>query len=158
MLFPQDESEEAQPLYYKQRNPPSPPVTLDLFETKTRTVLVIEKDSSVRDWIQYILQTEQLRVIFANDTSSGLESIKVHSPHLILLSVQLARVDHYLLCRLIRKNPDLARLPVIILGERVNSPVDVVRGRLYGSTDFLSKPSDSQQLVQMVKKYLPAAE
>jgi twitching motility two-component system response regulator PilG len=156
VIFPQDENEEpaAQPSPSGPRNP-LPPIAQDLVAKQARTVLVVDQSSAERDLIQRVLQEEHFHVIFANDTRSGLASIATHHPHLILLSIQLARVDGYHLCRMIRKKPHLARLPVIIFGVQKNPPFDVMRGRLAGATDFLSKPFDSHQLVQMVKKYLP---
>lgn len=156
MIFPQDENEEpvAQPSPSGPRNP-HPPIAQDLAAKQTRTVLVVDPSPAERDLIQRILQEEHFHVIFANDTRSALASIATHHPHLILLSIQLARVDGYHLCRMIRKQPHLARIPVIILGVQKNPSFDVMRGRLAGATDFLSKPFDSLLLVQMIKKYLP---
>jgi two-component system chemotaxis response regulator CheY len=171
MIFPQDENEEPTPQLSSsgQRNPPLPPVALDLFAAQTRTILVVDPSPTVRDLIQSILQKEHLHVIFANDTSSALASIAAHHPHLVLLSSQLPRADGYHLCRMIRQRPHLARLPVILLGEREASssyarrgrlaePTHflTIKGRLAGATDFLIMPFDSHQLVQMVNKYLPA--
>jgi len=158
MLFSQDESEEpeAQPSDYDHRNPPLPPVAQDLFDDQTRTILVVDLNPIIGGSIQHVLQKEHFCVIFANDTASGLASIEAHHPSLILLSSQLERVDQYLLCRTIRKKPQLVRLPVIILGTRENATFDAMRGRLAGSTDFLGQPFKPHQVIQMIKKYLPA--
>jgi twitching motility two-component system response regulator PilG len=158
MLFSQDENEEpeAQPFHYDRQIPPLPPVAEDLFDDQTRTILVVDSNPIIGNLIQRVLQKEQLRVIFANDTASGLASIEAYHPHLVLLSIQFARVDQYLLCRTIRKTRHLIRIPVIIFGMREDGTFDTMRGRLAGSTDFLSQPFKPHQIIQMIKKYLPA--
>jgi len=143
---------------------------MDLFAAQTRTVLVVDPSPTERDLIQSILQKEHFHIIFADDTSSILASIAAYHPHLILLSIhQLAHVDGYHICQIIRKQPHLTRLPVILFGKPkapssyvsisgLAGPTDllIARGRLAGSTDFLVKPFDTHQLVQMVKKHIPA--
>ncbi|GHO99275.1 hypothetical protein KSF_093230 [Reticulibacter mediterranei] len=155
MLFSQDESEKpaSQSSDYDHRSPP--PVAQDLFAAPRRTVLVVDLNPIMKDLIQEILQSEHFHVLFARDTESGLVSIAAHHPQLILLSNHFRRVDGYRLCRMIRQTRHLARLPVILFGKQENTPISAMRGRLAGSTDFLSMPFASQELVQMIKKYLP---
>lgn len=158
MLFPQDENEEsvAQPAYDDHRNSPPPSIMQDLSTASTRTILVVDPSPTVRDLIQSTLQKECLHVIFANDDASVFASIAAYHPQLILISIQLERSDGYHLCQVIRKQLHLTELPLILLGHRGGSKFDAMRARLAGSVDFLIKPLDTCQLVQVVKKHLPA--
>ena len=158
MTFPQDASEEpaTQPSFSGHRNPPPPRVALDFFfaEQTTRTVLVVDDSPTVRKIVQMALQREHIRVITASDGLSALTSVADEMPAVILLDIQLPRMDGYHICQIIRKNLQFRQIPIIMLSGK-DGLFDKMRGRLAGSTDFLMKPFDSQQLVQTVKKYLP---
>jgi twitching motility two-component system response regulator PilG len=156
LTFPQDASEEpaTQPSFSGQRNPPLPPVALDyLFAEQTRTVLVVDDSPTVRKIVQMMLQREHIRVITASDGLSALTSVADEVPAVILLDTQLPRMDGYHICQIIRKNLRFRQIPIVMLSGK-DGLFDKMRGRLAGTTDFLMKPFNSQQLVQTVKKYL----
>jgi len=100
------------------------------------------------------LQREHIRVITAGDGLSALTSVADEMPAVILLDIQLPRgMDGYHICTIIRKNLQFRQIPIIMLSGK-DGLFDKVRGRLAGSTEYLTKPFDSAELVQTVKKYL----
>ncbi len=74
-------------------------------------------------------------------------------PAVILLDIQLPRMDGYHICQIIRKNLQFRQIPIIMLSGK-DGLFDKMRGRLAGSTEYLTKPFDSVELVQTVKKHL----
>src|SRR5437588_5761130 len=74
-------------------------------------------------------------------------------PALILLDIQLPRMDGYHICQIIRKNLQFRQIPIIMLSGK-DGLFDKMRGRLAGSTEYLTKPFDTAELVQTVKKHL----
>src|SRR5438045_9158983 len=74
-------------------------------------------------------------------------------PAVILLDIQLPRMDGYHICQIIRKNLQFRQIPIIMLRGK-DGLFDKMRGRLAGSTEYLTKPFDSAELVQTVKKHL----
>ncbi len=74
-------------------------------------------------------------------------------PALILLDIQLPRMDGYTICQIVRKNLQFRAIPIIMLSGK-DGLFDKMRGRLAGSTEYLTKPFDSVELVQTVKKHL----
>src|SRR5438045_9745245 len=74
-------------------------------------------------------------------------------PAVILLDIQLPRMDGYHICQIIRKNLQFRQIPIIMLSGK-DGLFDRMRGRLAGSTEYLTKPFDSAELVQTVKKHL----
>ena len=107
------------------------------------TVLVVDDSPTVRKIVQMTLQREHIRVITAGD---GLSAV-------ILLDIQLPRMDGYHICQIIRKNLQFRQIPIIMLSGK-DGLFDKMRGRLAGSTEYLTKPFDSVELVQTVKKHL----
>lgn len=117
------------------------------------TVLVVDDSPTVRKIVQMTLEREHIRVIMASDGLSALACVADEVPALILLDVQLPRMDGYHICQIIRKHLQYRQIPIIMLSGK-DSLFDKIRGRLAGSTEYLTKPFDSEELVQTVKKYL----
>src|SRR5919109_651294 len=117
------------------------------------TVLVVDDSPTVRKIVQMTLQREHIRVITAGDGLSALTSVADEMPAVILLDIQLPRMDGYHICQIIRKNLQFRQIPIIMLSGK-DGLFDKMRGRLAGSTEYLTKPFDSAELVQTVKKHL----
>ncbi|GCE49317.1 twitching motility two-component system response regulator PilG [Thermosporothrix hazakensis] len=117
------------------------------------TVLVVDDSPTVRKIVQMTLQKENIRVITASDGLSALTSVADEMPALILLDIQLPRMDGYNICQIIRKSLQFRQIPIIMLSGK-DGLFDKMRGRLAGSTEYLTKPFDSAELVQTVKKHL----
>ena len=117
------------------------------------TVLVVDDSPTVRKIVQMTLQREHIKVITAADGLSALTSVADNIPALILLDIQLPRMDGYHICQIIRKNLQFRQIPIIMLSGK-DGLFDKMRGRLAGSTEYLTKPFDSAELVRTVKKHL----
>src|SRR5579883_2024453 len=117
------------------------------------TVLVVDDSPTVRKIVQMTLQRENIRVITASDGLSALTSVADEMPAVILLDIQLPRMDGYHICQIIRKKLQFRQIPIIMLSGK-DGLFDRMRGRLAGSTEYLTKPFDSAELVQTVKKHL----
>lgn len=117
------------------------------------TVLVVDDSPTVRKIVQMTLQRENIRVITASDGLSALTSVADEMPAVILLDIQLPRMDGYHICQIIRKSLQFRQIPIIMLSGK-DGLFDKMRGRLAGSTEYLTKPFDSAELVQTVKKHL----
>lgn len=117
------------------------------------TVLIVDDSPTVRKIVQMTLERQHVRVITAGDGLSALTSVADETPALILLDIQLPRMDGYHICQIIRKNLQFRQIPIIMLSGK-DGLFDKMRGRLAGSTEYLTKPFDSVELVQTVKKHL----
>jgi len=119
-------------------------------------VLVVDDSPTVRKIVQLTLQRENMRVITASDGLSALAAVADEDPDLILLDIMLPRMDGYNICRIIRDKMEFRHIPIIMLSGK-DGLFDKVRGRLAGSSEYLTKPFDSVELVQSVKKHLANA-
>ncbi len=117
------------------------------------TVLVVDDSPTVRKIVQMTLQREHIRVVTASDGLSALTSVADEMPAVILLDIQLPRMDGYHICQIIRKHLQFRQIPIIMLSGK-DGLFDKMRGRLAGSTEYLTKPFDSAELIQTVKKHL----
>lgn len=121
-------------------------------------VLVVDDSPTVRKIVQLTLQRERIRVVTAGDGLTALAAVADEQPDLILLDIMLPRMDGYNICQVIRKNMAYRDLPIIMLSGK-DGLFDKMRGKLAGSTEYMTKPFDSVELAQTVKRYLdsPAA-
>lgn len=116
-------------------------------------VLVVDDSPTVRKIVQLTLQRERIRVVTAGDGLTALAAVADEQPDLILLDIMLPRMDGYNICQVIRKNMAYRDLPIIMLSGR-DGLFDKMRGKLAGSTEYMTKPFDSLELAQTVKRYL----
>lgn len=121
-------------------------------------VLVVDDSPTVRKIVQLTLQRERIRVVTAGDGLTALAAVADEQPDLVLLDIMLPRMDGYNICQVIRKNMAYRDLPIIMLSGK-DGLFDKMRGKLAGSTEYMTKPFDSVELAQTVKRYLasPAA-
>lgn len=116
-------------------------------------VLVVDDSPTVRKIVQLTLQREHIRVVTAGDGLSALATVADEQPDLILLDIMLPRMDGYNICQVVRKNMAYKDMPIIMLSGK-DGLFDKMRGKLSGSTEYITKPFDSAELVQTVKRHL----
>jgi twitching motility two-component system response regulator PilG len=116
-------------------------------------VLVVDDSPTVRKIVQLTLQRERIRVVTAGDGLSALAAVADEQPDLILLDIMLPRMDGYNICQVVRKNMAYRDMPIIMLSGK-DGLFDRMRGKLAGSTEYITKPFDSTELVQTVKRHL----
>ena len=118
-------------------------------------VLVVDDSPTVRKIVPITLQRVHIRVFTAGDGLSALAAVSDTQPDLILLDIMLPRMDGYNICHLVRNNPEYRDMPIIMLSGK-DGIFDKMRGKLAGSTEYMTKPFDSTELVQTVRRYLEA--
>jgi twitching motility two-component system response regulator PilG len=119
-------------------------------------VLVVDDSPTVRKIVQLTLQREHIHVVTAGDGLSALAAVADEQPDLILLDIMLPRMDGYNICQVVRKNMAYRDMPIIMLSGK-DGLFDRMRGKLAGSTEYITKPFDSAELVQTVKRHLDSA-
>lgn len=116
-------------------------------------VLVVDDSPTVRKIVQLTLLREHIRVVTAGDGLSALAAVADEQPDLILLDIMLPRMDGYNICQVVRRNMAYKDMPIIMLSGK-DGLFDKMRGKLAGSTEYITKPFDSAELVQTVKRHL----
>jgi twitching motility two-component system response regulator PilG len=119
-------------------------------------VLVVDDSPTVRKIVQLTLQRERIHVVTAGDGLSALAAVADEQPDLILLDIMLPKMDGYNICQVVRRNLAYRDLPIIMLSGK-DGLFDKMRGKLAGSTEYMTKPFDSAELVQTVRRHLDTA-
>lgn len=106
-------------------------------------VLVIDGDQVMADVVAYALQREGYEVFQAHDGIAALERWAEVRPDLLILDVNLPRLDGFAVCQRIRRE---SNTPIIFLSVRCDD-ADVVQGLELGADAYLGKPFSPRQLV-----------
>lgn len=116
-------------------------------------ILIIEDEIEIVDLVAYNLAQSGFAVESAGDGISGLEKAREGRSSLVILDLMLPLMDGLEVCRLIRSDSRLGRLPVIMLTSRT-AEMDRVLGLEIGADDYVTKPFSPRELVLRVKKLL----
>jgi len=115
----------------------------------SKRVLLLEDNRESLDLIEEILTEEGYHVI-AFDHYESVDHIIDFAPELILLDIRLSDGYGHLLCEDLKNDPKTKNTPVILVSGAGNLEKIAHDCR---ADDFLAKPFDLEDLVQMVKQY-----
>ncbi|HYC69396.1 response regulator transcription factor [Brevundimonas sp.] len=118
-----------------------------------RTVLVVDDDPHIRDLLTFALQKAGLATREAADGEAALADIAAHAPDLVVLDINMPRMDGIEVCRRIRAQGDL---PVLFLSSR-DDEIDRVLGIELGADDYVVKPFSPREVVARVAAILRRA-
>jgi DNA-binding response OmpR family regulator len=117
------------------------------------TILIIEDEITTLKLIKMVLQREGYQIATATTGSEGLRKVEEIRPDLVILDIVLPGIDAFQVCQYLRKNPQTAKLPVIIFSS-LDRPADQRHAYLAGSDDYLIKPVKLADLLAKVRASL----
>lgn len=112
-------------------------------------VLVIDDSNTIRRSAEIFLKQGGHEVVLAEDGFDALAKLSDYQPDLVFCDILMPRLDGYQTCAIIKRNPQFAGVPVIMLSSK-DGLFDKARGRMVGSQDYLTKPFTKDQLLQAV--------
>ncbi|MEJ7624566.1 MAG: response regulator [Pyrinomonadaceae bacterium] len=118
-----------------------------------KTILVVDDSATVRKLIAGKLEKSGHNVICASDGVEALACLEENLPDLVLLDINMPRMDGYEVCREIRSNPAAQNLPVVMISGK-DGFFDKVRGRTAGTTGHVTKPFGPETLMKALETYL----
>ena len=114
----------------------------DLFDetfSAKKTVLLVEDEEPLRQVLRELLEREGFTVVEASDGVQALDEVDRSAPDVLVLDLNLPRLDGYGVLNHLRARPSTAKLPVIVLTAKGDEENEV---RVFetGANDFLAKP------------------
>ena len=114
-----------------------------------RRVLLADDDPGLRRLIGTTLGTEDFDLLQANDGEQALQIARQQHPELVLLDVNMPKLDGFEVCRHLKSEPETSGIKVVMLTAR-SEEVDRARGREAGADDYFTKPFSPVQLLNKV--------
>jgi excisionase family DNA binding protein len=115
------------------------------------TVLVVDDDERLREYLKVNLEMDGFSVREAGSAEEGLTALEDEAPDLILLDVQMPRMDGFEMLRRVQARHGVGAIPVIMFSGKVDE-ADTAAER--GAQAFIGKPFDPQQLIDATKQLL----
>jgi two-component system phosphate regulon response regulator PhoB len=116
-------------------------------------ILVVEDESDIRELIAYNLVKQGYRVIPSETGENGLRLVRSEAPDLIVLDLMLPGVDGLEVCRTLKRDPDTASIPLVMLTAK-GEEADIVTGLEMGADDYLTKPFSPRVLIARIRAVL----
>jgi DNA-binding response OmpR family regulator len=115
--------------------------------------LIVDDDLVLADVLSFTLRRAGFQVFAVHDGQAALDAWRSETPDLIILDLNLPKLDGLEVCQRIREQDDV---PIIILSVRGDDD-DVVRGLELGADDYVPKPFSPRQLVARAQAVLRRA-
>lgn len=116
-------------------------------------ILVVDDSITVRKVTEKLLISENMLVGTAKDGLEALEIIEKFDPDLILMDIEMPRMDGFEVLETVRQNPDWNHVPIIMISSRT-AEKHQQRAEQLGANSFLGKPYQNQELMALIRRYL----
>ncbi len=122
-----------------------------------KRILLIEDDKDIVELVRYNLEKDGYQVQSATDGATGLAQIRKTPPDLLVLDLMLPKLSGLEICKEVRKDISLNRLPILILTAK-GEEADRVVGLELGADDYVTKPFSPRELAARIKALLRRTE
>jgi two-component system phosphate regulon response regulator PhoB len=114
-----------------------------------RRVLLADDDPGLRRLIGTTLGSQDFELLQAVDGEEALLIARQQHPELVLLDVNMPKLDGFEVCRNLKNNPETSAMKIVMLTAR-GADVDRARAREAGADDYFIKPFSPVQLLNKV--------
>ncbi|MFO7818168.1 MAG: winged helix-turn-helix domain-containing protein [Thermodesulfobacteriota bacterium] len=116
-------------------------------------ILVIEDEPDICNLLVINLESEGFRTLQAHDGETGLRTAFDEKPDLIILDLMLPGIDGLNVCKRLKADESMARIPILMLTAR-GEEVDRVVGFELGADDYVLKPFSVREVMLRIKAIL----
>jgi len=116
-------------------------------------ILVVDDEPEAVELLEFNLKKAGFEVIAATDGAQAIRQARSGLPNLIVLDLMLPEIDGLEVCKMLRRDPATARIPIIMLTAKA-AEVDRIVGLELGADDYVTKPFSPRELVLRVNKVL----
>ena len=116
-------------------------------------ILIVDDEPDALEVLGFKLRESGYVPLFAKDGTRALTIARDERPALIVLDLMLPEVDGLEVCKILRRDPNTAAIPIIMLTARA-AEMDRVLGLELGADDYVTKPFSPRELLLRIKKLL----
>jgi chemosensory pili system protein ChpA (sensor histidine kinase/response regulator) len=115
-------------------------------------IMVVDDSLTVRKVTGRMLERGGYRVLTAKDGVDALEQMQDALPDVMLVDIEMPRMDGFDLTKAVRRDPRTQAIPIIIISSRT-AEKHRSQAAKFGANDFLGKPYQESDLLQHIAKY-----
>lgn len=127
------------------------------FDTTSYTLLIVDDNSDLTDFLKKALGEYFKRIIIAADGAEALQLIRSHTPDIIVSDVMMPRMNGYELCKNIKEDITISHIPIILLTAK-NDKHSEMSGYKNGADAYLIKPFEIEILMELIRNRLKNRE
>jgi two-component system phosphate regulon response regulator PhoB len=120
-------------------------------------ILVVDDEPDALEVLGFKLKEAGYTPVFAADGLKAIAAVRIERPDLIVLDLMLPEIDGLEVCKILRRDPATASIPVIMLTAKA-AEMDRVLGLELGADDYVTKPYSPRELVLRIRKLLKRAK
>jgi DNA-binding response OmpR family regulator len=117
-----------------------------------KTVLLVDDEPDFVELTKMRLEGNGYKVLTASNGQEGLDVARSQKPDLILLDVMMPDMDGYQMLKKVRVDPEIRSTPVVMLTAKGETR-SMLKAKEMGSTDYLIKPCEPEELMKWVRRY-----
>ena len=129
----------------------------DNFDTSPYSVLVVDDNPDLTDFLKKSLGEYFKRVVIASDGVEALQLTRNHAPDIIVSDVMMPRMNGYELCKNIKEDITISHIPIVLLTAR-DDKQSQLSGYKNGADAYLTKPFEIEMLMEIVRNRLKNRE
>jgi two-component system alkaline phosphatase synthesis response regulator PhoP len=120
----------------------------------TKKILIVEDEEDIIELLSAILgDLRDYKVLYARDGEEALRTARVSNPEIILLDIQLPKLNGYKVCKLIKSDPAMNHIKILMLSGMVQN-YDWLKAQEAGADGYIVKPFTLAALVEKVEELL----
>ncbi len=119
-------------------------------------VMIIEDEDAISMLLSYNLEKEGYEVSTVTNGLNAVSEVERLMPAVIILDWMLPEISGIEICKLIRSNPDIKNIPIIMLTAK-SQEEDKIKGLNAGADDYVTKPFSIPELMARVRTNLRRA-
>jgi two-component system alkaline phosphatase synthesis response regulator PhoP len=123
----------------------------------TPRILMVDDEKDIVDLVAYNLEKEGYETLKALDGEKALQLVRTKTPDLVVLDLMLPGIQGLEVCKRIRKDPETAFIPIIMLTAK-GAEIDKIVGLEVGADDYITKPFSVKELLARIKAVLRRSE
>jgi two-component system alkaline phosphatase synthesis response regulator PhoP len=120
-------------------------------------ILIVDDEKDIVELVAYNLEKEGYETLKALDGEKALQLVRTKTPDLVVLDLMLPGIQGLEVCRRIRKDPQTAAIPIIMLTAK-GEEIDKIFGLEVGADDYITKPFSVKELQARIKAVLRRSE
>jgi len=121
--------------------------------SKQKCILIIENNPVFRNALKTRLEAAEFRILDAENGLEGLNAVRREVPDLVILDIMLPGLDGHKVCRMIKFDRKLSRIPVIILTAR-DLDQDAALAKQCGADAFVLKTTKAPILIEVIRSLI----
>ena len=120
---------------------------------ETPRVLVVDDDEPIRRMLCISLELDGFEVASAGDGLEAIIQVGLFCPDVVVLDIMMPRMDGLTALGHLRRQPETADIPVVLLSAKAES-TDIAIGIRAGASDYVTKPFEAEDLVTRIRQVI----